>query len=238
MSAGRRGKALWVLTCEHGGYALPREYGTLGLARADLRDHIGWDIGAAEVTKEVARRLRLPSVVSRYSRLLVDLNRAGEEASLIPEESDGRTVPGNRNLSEEERRRRLDRFHAPYHERVDRVIAKALSDARGRPVRLLSVHSFTPILNGRARPFDIGVLFDDHEHLARRLGRALRAVAFTIRYNQPYSGREGLIYSARRHGRAHRIPYLELEINNALLRTPAAIRHLARPLSHALGDVV
>ena len=36
--------------------------------------------------------------------------------------------------------------------------------------------------------------------------------------NEPYSGLDGLIYSARRHGRRHGVRYLELEINNALLR--------------------
>ena len=53
MSGGReaaRGRAagerVWILTCEHASCAVPREYRSLGLARAELRDHIGWDLGA------------------------------------------------------------------------------------------------------------------------------------------------------------------------------------------------
>lgn len=228
---------LWVLTCEHGGYALPREYGTLGLSRADLRDHIGWDIGAAAVMKEAARCLGAPSVASRYSRLLVDLNRGADEASLIPATSDGREIPGNLRVAEIERRRRVARYHAPYHERVDRMIATARRRAAGRPVRLLSVHSFTPTMSGRPRRFDMGVLFDDHEALARRFGRALRELGFSVRYNQPYSGIEGLIYAARRHGRAHGVPYVELEINNGLIRTDASAVRIGRRIARAVGSI-
>ncbi len=227
----------WVFTCEHAGYALPREYGTLGLAREDLRDHIGWDIGAAAVMKEAAMRLGAPRVASRYSRLLVDCNREPHEDSLVPAESDGRMIPGNAKLTKVERRRRLALYYEPYHDRIDSMVARARRRADGRTVRLLSMHSFTPAMNGRPRRLDIGVLFDDHETLARRLGVALKARGFTVRYNQPYSGLDGLIYAARRHGRAHGIPYVELEINNALIRTEATARRIAHELVAALGDV-
>lgn len=224
----------WVLSCEHGGYALPREYGTLGLAREDLRDHIGWDIGAAAVMRETARRLGAPSVASKYSRLLVDCNRDAHEDSLIPTSSDGRQVPGNQRLSKLERRRRIALYHEPYHQRLDRMIARARRSSEAGSVQLLSVHSFTPAMDGRARPFDIGVLFDDHERLARRFGLALKERGLRVRYNQPYSGIDGLIFAARRHGRAHGIPYVELEINNVLLRNEVDCRRIARELVAAI----
>ena len=40
-------------------------------------------------------------------------------ASLIVTESEGRPVPANRGLSEEERSRRLANIHAPYHDAID-----------------------------------------------------------------------------------------------------------------------
>ncbi len=214
---------------------MPREYGTLGLAREDLRDHIGWDIGAASAMREAARRLGAPGIASKYSRLLVDLNREPGEETLIPPVSDGRVIPANERISAAERQRRLERYHAPYHDRVDRELARVRRSAAGRPVYLLSVHSFTPSLDGRRRPFDMGVLYDDHEALARRFGRTLREGGFRVRYNEPYSGREGLIYAARRHGRAHGIPYIELEINNALLRTDAAARRIGGKVARAVA---
>ena len=227
----------WVLTCEHGGYALPRAYGTLGLSRADLRDHIGWDPGAAAVSRELAKRLSAPVVASKYSRLLIDCNRDPGEASLIPEASDGRVVPGNLGVTAAERRRRLERFHAPYHARVDRMLERACRRFGSEGLVLLSMHSFTPSLDGRERPFDLGVLFDDHRALAHQAGRALRRVGFAVRYNEPYSGLDGLIYAARRHGRAHGVPYIELEMNNARIGTPSSQLRMARSLARALRSL-
>lgn len=234
-SRPRSSSPVWVFSCEHGGYALPRSYGTLGLAREDLRDHIGWDIGAAGVMKEAARRMSAPAVASRYSRLLVDCNRQPGEASLIPEVSDGRRIPGNERISAAERRRRIELYHEPYHARVDRMIERTRArSGEGEVVQLLSVHSFTPAMNGRTRPYDMGVLFDDHVPLARRLGAALKRRGFRVRYNEPYSGYEGLIFAARHHGIAHGIPYVELEVNNALIRTEAGCRRVGRELAQAL----
>jgi predicted N-formylglutamate amidohydrolase len=222
------------LTCEHASRSLPREYRALGLPRSALNDHIGWDVGAEAVQREVARRLGAPRVASRWSRLLVDCNRDPEDPSLVLEVSDGVRVPGNARLSRAERTRRVVRFHAPYHAAVDRMVARARTAHPGETVSILSIHSFTPVLAGAERKLDIGVLYDDHPGLARFLGVALRTQGYRVRYNEPYSGRAGLIYSARRHGNAHRIPYVELEINNALIRTePGAVR-VARDVARAL----
>jgi predicted N-formylglutamate amidohydrolase len=225
------------LTCEHASAALPQRYGTLGLARCDLEEHIGWDIGAARVMREVAERLRAPAVASQWSRLLVDVNRAPEDATLIVEVSDGIAIPGNRKLSAREREHRLKAFHAPYHRAVDRMIERARQRARPDALRLLSVHSFTPVMRGRTRAFDLGVLFDAYVPLARALARELRGLGYRVRSNEPYSGRAGLIYSARRHGQANQIPYVELEINNALIRTMHGARRVGRDVARALSRI-
>jgi len=43
-----------------------------------------------------------------------------------------------------------------------------------------------------------------------------------------------LIYSAARHGGCHGAPYLELEVNNALLREPHAVERMALGIARAL----
>lgn len=187
--------------------------------------------------REIARRLRVPYVASRWSRLLVDCNRATEDATLIVSASDGVVVPANARISAAERRRRVHDYYEPYHAAVDRMIRRARRSAGERPVRLLSLHSFTPVLAGSERRFEIGVLFDEHERLARRLGRALERHGYRVRYNEPYSGRAGLIYSARRHGNAHAIDYVELEINNCLIRAPAGQRRLGRDVAAAIAAI-
>src|SRR5262249_12423869 len=149
-------------------------------------------------------------------------NRDPEDPSLILAVSDGVPIPGNATVSAAERRRRIRLYHAPYHARVDRAVARATGRARRsvraaqdtgpavvssarRPaeVRILALHSFTPVLAGAARRLDIGVLYDRHPELARALGRRLQDEGYRVGYNQPYSGLAGLIYSARRHGSAY-----------------------------------
>jgi predicted N-formylglutamate amidohydrolase len=231
-AAGSRSAPL-VLTCEHASPQLPKEYGTLGLRPAELRDHIGWDIGAAMVARGLAAFYDAPLVESRYSRLLIDCNRALDDHDLIVADSHGVHVPGNRHLPEAERRRRIDGFYQPYHDAIDEVL-----EARARPVLLLSVHSFTPELHGKARAIDVGVLYDDHSEHADLLFTALEAQSFSVRRNEPYSGLDGLIYSARSHGRRHRLPYLEIEVNNALLRREEECGRVAARVAAALREVL
>ena len=56
--------------------------------------------------------------------------------------------------------------------------------------------------------------------------------------NEPYSGLDGLIFSARSHGRRHGVRYLELEINNRLLRSDAEARAVAARLVDAVASLV
>lgn len=239
MSATQPRRVAWVLTCEHARYAVPRVYAGLGMSASARRDHIGWDLGAHAVQREVARRLGVPWVASRWSRLLIDCNRDLDDPSLIVPQSDGVPVPGNRRVSRAERARRIALYHAPYHAAVDRMVARAKRDNPDAAVQILALHSFTPALGvgGVARDLDVGVLYDAYPMLARRLGRALAARGYRIRYNEPYSGFAGLIYSARRHGNAHDAAYVELELNNALLRTPEGAARLGRDVARALASL-
>ena len=149
------------------------------------------------------------------------------------EEVDGHRFSFNRGVDEGERARRRERYFDPYHEAIDRTLRARRS--LSAPVRLCSVHSFTPLYLGRARPMEVGVLFDDYDLLAWHLEGALAEEGFESVLNAPYSGRDGLIYSAQRHGRAHDLVYLELEVRQDLIDTPeralAAGRRIARALA-------
>ena len=230
-AAGAAADAALVLTCEHASAAVPAEYANLGLPAARLGEHIAWDIGAAAVTAALASILGAPAVLSGASRLLVDCNRDTTDADLIPPVSHGVAIPGNAGVDAAERAARLARFYVPYHTAVDAELA------RHPRALLLSLHSFTPSLNGQPRAFDAGVLFDAFDPLAERLAHGVAAAGFAVRMNEPYSGLDGLIFSARSHGRRHGLCYLELEINNALLRSEAAARAVAQRLAPAVAAV-
>jgi predicted N-formylglutamate amidohydrolase len=227
-----RGVSPVLLMCEHAANRLPFAEGVKAAHRQVLRSHWGWDLGAWELTRELARRLRASAVGGRWSRLLIDLNRRVDDPSLIRRTA-GRTVlPWNDGIDAEEVERRVLDCHTPYHGEIDRLILRRL--VRGvRPV-LLAVHTFTPRFRGRPRPFQIGILYEHHRDLAHRLGRALRGVGLTVRYNQPYSGMAGMMYAVDRHGSHHRLPCLEVEVNQGLLEKSDAVPRLGGALARGV----
>src|SRR5262245_50227299 len=93
------GAASALLLCDHAGREVPPELESLGLSDEALARHIGWDIGAADLTRELARLLDAPALLNHMSRLVIDANRRPGTPTSIPEVSDGCVVPGNQNLS-------------------------------------------------------------------------------------------------------------------------------------------
>lgn len=222
------GTSRLVLTCEHASCAVPVEYDDLGLDGEELREHIGWDIGARDLTQALATHFDATAVMAGVSRLVIDCNRDLSDHDLIVAESHGVSIPGNARIDRDERERRISDFYAPYHKTIDAVL-----EQRRAPF-LLSVHSFTPALNGHERRFDVGVLFDTYATEAQQLAQGLTGNGLRVRYNEPYSGLDGLIFSARQHGVKHGLRYLELEVNNRLLRSAAEMARIATAVARAV----
>lgn len=226
-----------VITCEHASPALPPGMRAQGPAeRVLLRSHWGWDIGAWDLTRQVARRLGASAVGGRFTRLVVDLNRPVSDPTLIRRAAKGVPLSWNERLSPVEIERRMLLYHNPYHETIDRLIIHRL--ARGARPLLFAMHSFTGEINARRRAFDAGVLFDRSRSSAMLLADGLRAAGLKVRYNQPYSGLAGMMYSIHRHGTHHGLPCLELEVHQDRLGTPAAIARLASAVARALGPLI
>ncbi len=141
------GDAEVLLVCEHAGQRVPEKLFGLQVSNSDMDKHIGWDIGAAEVTRQMAKLLNAPAILQRYSRLVVDCNRPPEAPDAMPEIADTITIPGNQNLSATARQQRIDEIFWPFHHAVE----KAICSKRFRLV--LSIHSFTPRLGSDNRPW-------------------------------------------------------------------------------------
>lgn len=225
-----------VLTCEHASEDLPPPLRATAQDRAFLRRHWGVDIGAAAVTRALSAALDAPAVLGVASRLVLDLNRAPGDPTLALRSVEGVRLGFNRGVDGPAMTQRMKTIHAPYHAAVSRTLADRR--ARGGPVLLFSVHSFTPDYMGSIREVEMGVLFDTHEDLARRLGADLAAMGWDTRLNQPWSGLDGLIYAANRHGQAQGVPYLELEIRQDLIADDADAEQVAARLVPALVDLV
>jgi predicted N-formylglutamate amidohydrolase len=184
---GARDRGL-VLIADHARNTLPDEYGDLGLPPEEFQRHIAYDIGVEAVTRELARLTGAPAVMASYSRLLIDPNRGEDDPTLIRQLYDGTIVPANYPMSEAERRKRLDRYYRPYHDAVAAMIT-SVAAASGHSPFILSVHSFTPVMQGRARPWHVGVLWDLDDRAPRQLIDTLAADdKLTVGDNEPYDG--------------------------------------------------
>jgi predicted N-formylglutamate amidohydrolase len=205
-----------VIVCDHASNRLLQEYETLGLSSEALLSHIAWDPGALPVSRAISDMLDAPLLWPDASRLIVDCNRDPDAPDLIVTESEGRAVPGNREVDEGERVRRLATIHVPYHAAIDACLIRRA--AAGRASGVVAVHSFTPVYLGTSRPWDIGIVCDDDPRLSEPLIAALKAVAgLTVGVNEPYSPADRVYYTLTRHARPRGLPAAMIEIRNDLI---------------------
>ncbi|HYS45234.1 MAG TPA: N-formylglutamate amidohydrolase [Rhizomicrobium sp.] len=236
--AGRsHGKNPLLFLCDHASNALPE--GGLGLDPGLLQTHIAYDIGAAALTRALAAAYGSPALLGAWSRLLIDLNRGADDPTLVMKLSDGSLIPGNilgnRDAEAAEVARRIAHYHAPYHAAIDAAL-----DRMGADAAVISMHSFTPFWKGRARPWEVGVLYDRDTRLAAPLMARLKEAGISVGDNEPYSGAlEGdTLYQ---HGTLRALPHVLIEIRQDLIETEAAAQafasHLKPILDAALADM-
>jgi predicted N-formylglutamate amidohydrolase len=224
-----------VLIGDHSGRAIPRRLAGLGLPAAALDRHIACDIGIASLGAALSQALRATFIAQRYARLVIDCNRDPARADSICEVSDGVAIPGNRSLDPAARAQRIAEVFEPYHQAIGAELEGRL--ARGERPRLLSLHSFTPVMDSQPRPWRFGVLhlggsaFSDAmlSRLRAALGEAL------VGDNQPYS-MDGTDYTVPHHAIARGLDYLELEVRQDTIADPAGVAETAALLAPLLAD--
>jgi predicted N-formylglutamate amidohydrolase len=176
-----------VLLCDHATARIPADYAELGLCQQQLSRHIAFDIGAETVTRTLAAQLDAPAVMSRFSRLLIDPNRGEDDPTLVMRIADGAIVPGNATIGPDEIQRRIARFYRPYDQAIRATLAAVAQT--GKPPIIVSMHSFTPEMQGVKRPWDITVIWDFDPRLNRTLLDALAAERdLAVGENEPYQG--------------------------------------------------
>jgi len=230
------GSAPILLVCDHAAHFLPRAVGTLGLSEAELSRHIAWDIGIAEVTRALATRLDAPAVLSHFSRLLIDPNRALDDPTLIPRLSDGVIVPGNCDLSPAARQARIDGFHRPYHRAIGRLLDDMI--ARGPAPAVISMHSFTPVMKGAERPWQVCVLWNQDPRIPIPLLAGLRGQGLCVGDNEPYSGRDGHGYTLHVQAEPRGLANVLIELRQDLIDTRHGAGAWADRLGQALAAVL
>jgi len=230
------GRSPFLFTCDHYGQLIPKVLGDLGLPAEELTRHIAWDIGIAGVAEQLARALDVHLVAQRYSRLVIDCNRPPDVASSIPRLSEATTIPGNEAISREEAETRRRAIFDPYHRRVSEIIDARQRD--GRPTILISLHSFTAIYAGVARPWHIGTLYYRDTRLPALLLKTLRAEGdLVVGDNEPYAVSDVTDYTIPVHGEARGLINTGIEIRQDLIGDGSGQQQWAERLARILGEI-
>jgi predicted N-formylglutamate amidohydrolase len=175
-----------VLSCDHAGREIPERYGTLGLSEEVLRTCSDvYDHGAAEIYADLRGRLDCDGVENRLCRLLIDVNRYRDQDTLIPTICGGREIPGNRDLDETERERRIERYYLPYQRAVVRLLT-ACERRHGRAF-LFAVHTMAEDHFGEHREMDFCVACREGCPVAASLAERISGCGYTVTINSPFS---------------------------------------------------
>jgi predicted N-formylglutamate amidohydrolase len=140
-----------LISCEHASNRVPSRFAPVFVGKETvLSSHRAYDPGAAGLARRLAKNLKSSVYLGSISRLLIDLNRS-------PSNRKSLFSSYTRKLGQPDRELLLRKYY-PYRATVEMAVAGII--AAGKPVLHLSIHSFSPIKNGRVRRADIGLLYD------------------------------------------------------------------------------
>jgi predicted N-formylglutamate amidohydrolase len=235
LEISRHGVSPFVIVVDHASARIPRRLRDLGLPADELKRHIAWDIGALAMARRMAVTLDAHLIAQNYSRLVIDCNRDPQVDSSIPLLSETTAIPGNVELSDEQKAVRRREIFDPYHQRI-----RELLDARaaaGKPTILVAQHSMTDIYHGARREMHAAILYNrDRRFAGLMLERLRRDHALNIADNEPYFVSDATDYTVPRHGEARGLPHVEIEVRQDLVGHEAGQAEWAERLSRALLD--
>jgi predicted N-formylglutamate amidohydrolase len=224
------GRSPYVLVSEHASNRLPKSLGTLGLPESELQRHIAWDIGAEQVARLLSRLIDAPLVLQRYSRLAYDCNRPPDSADAMPEMSETTHIPGNRNLSPDDKLMRIREIYRPFHAAIADLLDRRA--AEGVRSMVVTIHSFTPVYKGKPRTVELGILHDRDTGLADKLITSFPMV--DARLNEPYGPKDGVLHTLNLHAAPRGLRHAMIEIRNDFLSDERGQGEWAERLSTSL----
>jgi len=237
LNAGAKSNVL--ILCDHASNRVPSAVngGSLGISEADMNRHIAFDIGARETALRLAEALKAPMLASRFSRLVIDPNRGEDDPTILMKIYDHTIIEANRHADAAEKQRRIEGYHRPYHAAIDAALSEVVS--HGETPVLISIHSYTPQLNGRPkRPWHVGVLWDDDARIPVPLMEKLRAnPEIVVGNNEPYSGElrgDTMYFHASKNG----YPHVLIELRHDLIDTSEGQAKWAAILAKPLAEII
>jgi len=210
------GSGNFLFICEHASNFVPAEFDNLGLDEETLSSHIAWDPGAIEVARTLSENLQSPLIAQKISRLVYDCNRPLGAKDAAPYRTERGEVPGNKDLSTSEIRRRYDAYYEPFSAAINEQLNAGTQKA------MVTIHSFTPVYNGKTRAVEVGVLHDANSPFADiLLGEMEASGEYNACRNEPYAPVDGVTHTLREHAVSRGLPNVMIEIRNDLLKTEA-----------------
>lgn len=207
----------------------------MGLDPFARRCHLAIDIGAGPLTESLAESLGVTAVVQNYSRLIVDCNRQLMDPSAFLEYGDGILVPGNRNLHQQDKDLRASALYWPYHCAIDEQVQR-LRKAGPAPA-FIAIHSFTPVLNGESRAWQIGVLWDKDKRVKQMFLEGFRDAGYYVGDNEPYSGKAPQDFTIDHHAEEIGLPHVGLEIRQDLIDDEEGVAQIAGVMRKIISSI-
>lgn len=209
------GRGPLVVACEHASNVFPESVDRLGLPADACDGHFAWDPGALPLARRISAAFDAPLVAARFSRLVYDVNRPPEAPDAIRQRYDRGDVPGNQQLTAEQRAQRVDELYKPFRRLLKEVLDNAVGSGAAA---LVTVHSFTPVFEGRRRAVELGLLHDaDARMVDAMLPQAAAVTGLNTARNEPYGPADGVTHTLVVDALPRNLPNVMLELRSDLL---------------------
>ena len=207
-----------MLTCEHASNRLPAAFKKAVPADV-LKTHRAYDIGALLVFSKLVRFAKPEFCCEgKFSRLFVDLNRTITNKSAFSEYYEA--LEASDKAAAEKAKAQATAYWKEYRECVEKFVASNKSTE----IVHLGIHSFTPVLNGKVRNTDIGILYDPARPQERAYANVIKDEIkrlypdMKVRFNYPYKGTSDGLTSTLRKKFGQRYVGIEIEINQKFFK--------------------
>lgn len=215
-----------ILSCEHASNKIPAKFSKL-FDKKILASHRGIDIGAKAIFKLLSENLPCYAQAAEYSRLLIELNRSLDHPQLFSEFS--------AQMSNKEKQDFIKNIYLPYQK-------KLISKIKG-PSLHIGIHSFTPVLNGKKRQADIGLLYDPKKPQEKSFCTQWKKWLtqnsdYQVKLNYPYKGNSDGLTTIFRKKFPKNYLGIELEINQQLLTNKKSATAVAKLILKSLVDLL
>ncbi|OWV09467.1 N-formylglutamate amidohydrolase [Fibrobacter sp. UWB5] len=217
-----------MLTCEHASNKLPAAFKSAVPAEI-LKTHRAYDIGACSVFRKLVKFAKPEFYCEgKFSRLFVDLNRTITNKSAFSEYYEA--FEASDKSAAEKAKAQATAYWQEYRAAIEKFVASSLSSPKRTASKTraakpapeivhLGIHSFTPVLNGKVRCTDIGILYDPSRPLERAYANVIKDEikrlypAMKVRFNYPYKGTSDGLTTTLRKKIGPRYVGIEIEIN-------------------------